>query len=109
MRISRRHFIGSSALAGAAGEASAAPAAGSLPVRTLGRTGARVPLLAYGCGSSFSEYGTFDQALATLTRALDLGISYIDTAALLRRGQERTDCRCLDARTAEPGLAGHQA
>jgi aryl-alcohol dehydrogenase-like predicted oxidoreductase len=82
MRISRRKFLATTALGGAA--AVEKPA---LPARILGRTGARVSILAYGCGSSFSEYGTFDQALATLTRALDLGITYIDTAAAYGDGQ----------------------
>jgi uncharacterized protein len=88
--ISRRDFLGTTALAGTAGEISAAHAADqkdSLPKRTLGRTGARVPILAYGCGSSFSQYGTFDEALATLTTALDLGVTYIDTAVAYGDGK----------------------
>ena len=48
-----------------------------IPARALGDTGVNVSRLAYGCGTSWSQYGTFDEALATLGRALDLGITYI--------------------------------
>jgi uncharacterized protein len=79
--LSRRTFLEAAALA------PAAELKAELPTRVLGRTGARVSILAYGCGSSWSEYGTFDQALATLTQALDLGITYIDTAASYGKGE----------------------
>jgi aryl-alcohol dehydrogenase-like predicted oxidoreductase len=72
------------------GEAALAAGADSrtgMPARVLGRTGARVSILAYGCGSSFTEYGTFEQAFNTLNRALDLGISYIDTAVSYGSGK----------------------
>jgi uncharacterized protein len=82
MSLSRRSFLGSTAIGGAAADQKP-----GLPARVLGRTGARVSILAYGCGSRFSEYGTFDEALATVTRALDLGITYIDTAASYGNGQ----------------------
>ncbi len=87
MSISRRTFLGSTALAGTVGGAFAADGKVSMPTRILGKTGARVSILAYGCGSSFWQYGTFDQALATLTRALDLGVTYIDTAVAYGDGQ----------------------
>ena len=90
MSISRRTFLGTTALGGATGEvpwAAGIDENTGMPTRILGRTGARVSLLAYGCGASFREYGSFDEALATLTRALDLGISYIDTAVAYGDGQ----------------------
>jgi len=52
----------------------------TLPHRTLGRTGVSVSILAFGCGSRFLMYQEEDQALAALNRALDLGITYLDTA-----------------------------
>ncbi|HZE27174.1 MAG TPA: aldo/keto reductase [Terriglobales bacterium] len=52
----------------------------ALPSRTLGRTGAKVSILAFGCGSRFLMYEEEDKALAALNRALDLGITYVDTA-----------------------------
>lgn len=78
MSISRRALLGTAVLAGEKG---------GMPTRILGKTGARVSILAYGCGSSFVQYGTFDEALATLTRALDLGVSYIDTAVAYGEGR----------------------
>ncbi len=51
-----------------------------LPSRTLGRTGAKVSILAFGCGSRFLMYEKQDAALAALNRAIDHGITYLDTA-----------------------------
>ena len=50
-----------------------------MPKRTLGRTGAQVSILAFGCGSRFLQYKE-DQGIAALNRALDQGITYVDTA-----------------------------
>ncbi|MGC2195249.1 MAG: aldo/keto reductase [Terriglobales bacterium] len=52
----------------------------SLPSRTLGRTGTKVSILAFGCGSRFLMYEQEDKALAALNHAIDLGITYVDTA-----------------------------
>jgi predicted aldo/keto reductase-like oxidoreductase len=57
-----------------------AASASPLPTRKLGRTGLQVPILGFGSGSRFLMYKTEDQALEALNRALDLGITYIDTA-----------------------------
>ena len=75
MSVSRREFIGALA-------ASSALAAQSkpIPTRVLGRTGQRVTILAHGCGSRFTAYKTDEEAVAALNRALDLGITYVDTA-----------------------------
>jgi hypothetical protein len=63
----------------------AAPALGSLrpgklPKRPLGRTGLKVPILAFGSGSRFLMYQDEDKAIEALNRAIDLGITYLDTA-----------------------------
>lgn len=50
-----------------------------MPTRMLGKTGARVSILAFGGGSRFLKYDE-DQAIQALTHALDQGITYIDTA-----------------------------
>jgi len=64
-----------------AGLAAKTAAGGSgMPTRVLGRTGARVSILGFGCGSRFLMYKE-EQALEALNRALDLGITYVDTAA----------------------------
>lgn len=76
MSISRRNFIaGLTATALAADDSK-----GVLPSRTLGKTGARVSILAFGTGSRFLKYKEEDQALEALEKALNLGINYIDTA-----------------------------
>src|SRR5579884_757406 len=78
MSISRRKFIESAAAATlAANAAETSP----MPMRTFGKTGARVSILAFGSGSRFLAYREEEQALAALNHALDLGINYIDTAA----------------------------
>jgi hypothetical protein len=82
MKISRREFFGTAALTGVAAHAAGAgPAVGdAMPTRVLGRTGARVSILAMGGGSRFLMYKDEDKALEALNRAFDLGITYMDTA-----------------------------
>jgi uncharacterized protein len=76
MSISRRDFLGTAAVG-----AIAAPlvSATGMPMRTLGRTGAQVSILAFGGGSRFVGYPE-DQGIEVLNHALDLGITYVDTA-----------------------------
>lgn len=78
MSISRRKFIEWAAIATIAAKA-ATPS--TIPMRAFGKTGARVSILAFGCGSRFLAYKEEDQALAALNHALDAGVNYIDTAA----------------------------
>ena len=51
-----------------------------LPTRVLGKTGVRVSVLAFGGGSRFLMYRDEDKAVEAVNRALDLGITYMDTA-----------------------------
>jgi hypothetical protein len=83
MRISRRRFLGTTAFGTLAANAALGAEigkTGALPKRTLGRTGARVSILAMGGGSRFLMYKEEDKALEALNRAFDLGITYMDTA-----------------------------
>jgi len=83
MRISRRSFLGTSALAPLAANLAAGAEigkTGALPKRALGRTGMHVSILAMGGGSRFLMYKEEDKALDALNRAFDLGITYMDTA-----------------------------
>ena len=62
-----------------------APALGSLPPnklpqRRLGRTRLTVPILGFGSGSRFLMYKDEDKAIEALNRAIELGITYLDTA-----------------------------
>ncbi len=94
--FSRRKFLGSLAAGGAAGAhlpwlANLASAKeGGLPHRTLGRTGAKVSILAFGCGSRFLMYKDEDKAQEVLNHAIDLGIDYIDTAYAYGNGLSET-------------------
>ncbi|MBZ5651713.1 MAG: aldo/keto reductase [Acidobacteriia bacterium] len=97
--LSRRKFLERIGLGTAAGAslsllkevAAARPAVvGPLPSRTLGRTGATVSILAFGCGSRFLMYQDEDKALAALNRAIDLGISYLDTAYAYGDGESES-------------------
>ncbi len=79
MSITRREFIGTAAIAGVAAGAPGT-GKGTMPSRILGKTGARVSVLAFGAGSRFLQYAGDEQGVAALTRALDHGITYIDTS-----------------------------
>jgi hypothetical protein len=94
--VTRRRFLERLALGTAGGAAlpvlHAVPArAGArIPQRVLGRTGASVSILAFGCGSRFLMYEDEDKALAALNHALDLGINYLDTAYAYGDGKSET-------------------
>ena len=97
--LSRRKFleqvgVGTAAGMGASliGEWTEARAAGpnTLPTRTLGRTGAKVSILAFGCGSRFLMYEDEGEALAVLNHAIDSGITYVDTAYAYGDGKSET-------------------
>ena len=88
MSISRREFLESTAIAGlAAGTLAADSGKTPLPTRILGKTGVRVSILAFGTGSRFLLYKEEDKALEALQMALDLGITYIDTADEYGKGR----------------------
>lgn len=70
--------------------AQAEPPTAVLPSRTLGRTGAKVSILAFGCGSRFLAYKEEDKASQALNRAIDLGITYLDTAYAYGDGESET-------------------
>ena len=96
--ISRREFLENIGMGAAASTslfllkdvAAGEPAQNVLPSRTLGRTGAKVSILAFGCGSRFLMYKDEDSATAILNRAIDLGITYLDTAYAYGDGESET-------------------
>jgi len=79
MGISRRGFLEATALGGAVAP-SLLGASQGIPMRTLGRTGRRVTILAFGAGSRFLMHKPDEKAIEVLNRALDLGINYVDSA-----------------------------
>src|SRR6478735_8283337 len=82
MGITRRRFLEGVAATGTAvsGVTTLKGGTNTLPTRTLGKTGARVSILAMGGGSRYLMYKDEDAALEAATKALDLGITYIDSA-----------------------------
>ncbi len=83
MGISRREFLGTAAAT------AALPAADktAFPTRTLGRTDRNVTILAFGSGSRWLMYKEVDQAVAAMHRALDAGVTYVDTAFSYGNGE----------------------
>ena len=80
MSLSRRDFLGTTTMGVTAGPLLAAKGdKAGMPVRVLGKTGAKVSILGFGCGSRLPKYQE-EPAIEALTRALDHGITYLDTA-----------------------------
>jgi aryl-alcohol dehydrogenase-like predicted oxidoreductase len=88
--ISRRSFVATAGVATSLTTASSLAAAGPMPMRTLGRTGAKVSAIAFGGGSRFLMYKSEEEAEAVLLRALDLGITYFDNAFGYGDGRSET-------------------
>lgn len=97
--LSRRKFLEQVSVGTAAGmsysllgewEEARAVNPNPLPTRTLGRTGAKVSILAFGCGSRFLMYEDETEALGILNHAIDSGITYLDTAYAYGDGKSET-------------------
>jgi hypothetical protein len=84
MSMTRRSFLIS--LAAAAGATEIHPQTG-MPMRTLGSTGQKVSLLAFGAGSRWLACKERDQGHKALERALKAGVNYVDSAASYGDGQ----------------------
>lgn len=109
MKISRRRFLETPAIAGiGAGCLSAAvQSTGTIPTRLLGKTGARVSILAMGAGSRYLMYKDEEQALAALEKALDAGITYVDSSDDYGKDHlsERRIGKVIKGRKVKPFLA----
>ncbi len=78
--LSRRDFVAATTAAATVSAAvSSDTATNQLPMRVLGQTGVRVPLLGYGTAPTGTRR-TLDQGVALLNEALDFGVTYLDTA-----------------------------
>jgi aryl-alcohol dehydrogenase-like predicted oxidoreductase len=76
--------------------------------RTLGKNGLRVSALGLGCMGMSGTYGKADEAesIATIRRALDIGVTFIDTADIYGDGHnEELVGRALKGRRDEVVLA----
>ena len=95
-KLTRREFLErttitvASAAALPAGLEKIAEAKGKLPQRVLGRTGVKVSILAFGCGSRFLRYENEEEGLLVLNSAIDQGITYFDTAVDYGNGLSET-------------------
>src|SRR5262249_23465106 len=84
-KITRREFIEKTTLTVASASVlpsvleSEVEAKTRLPHRVLGRTGVKVPIIAFGCGSRFLMYENEDEAVRTLNHVIDSGVTYLDT------------------------------
>jgi len=85
--MNRRQFLETVAVGLVAAPALASQPSAKLPTRLLGRTGIKVPILGFGSGSRFLMYKDEEKAIEALNRAIDLGITYIDTANSYGEGQ----------------------
>ncbi|MCZ2151953.1 MAG: aldo/keto reductase [Bryobacterales bacterium] len=93
MSISRRKFLETTAvtpLAAHFAQGASVDKRTGMPTRILGKTGAAVSCIAFGCGSRFLMYKDEDKALEAVNRAIDLGITYIDTAYGYGNGKSET-------------------
>src|SRR4029450_14075827 len=62
----------------------------SLGTRTLGSNGLTVSVLGLGCMGMSQSYGPADrdESIATIHRALDLGVTFLDTSDAYARGHK---------------------
>jgi aryl-alcohol dehydrogenase-like predicted oxidoreductase len=80
----------------------------AFPQRTLGKSGLLVSAIGLGCMGMSELYGAPDEveALATIRRALDLGLNFLDTADAYGRGHnEELVGRALRGRREQAVLA----
>lgn len=90
MDLTRRNFLTTASALAAAGIVEAKDERTGMPMRVLGKTGEKVSVLAFGSGSRWLAYKEEDKALEAMSKALDAGITYIDTAFAYGNGQSET-------------------
>jgi len=90
MDFTRRDFLSTASALAVAGTLEAKDERSGMPMRVLGSTGQKVSVLAFGSGSRFLAYKEEDKALDAMSKALDLGVTYIDTAYAYGNGQSET-------------------
>ena len=93
MSISRRTFPEAAGLSSLTADR-LVRAAAKLPTRIPGKTGVQLSIPAFGGGSRFPQHDD-DIAVEALNKALDLGVTYIDTAQ--RYGSSSSDRRMGEA------------
>src|SRR6266446_9353919 len=79
-----------------------------MKTRPMGRSGLTVSAIGLGCMGMSQSYGPGDEeeSIRTLERALDLGVTFLDTAAAYGQGEnERLVGRAIHNRRREVVLA----
>ena len=81
-----------------------------MKTRQLGKSGLKVSAIGLGCMGMSEFYGPGDEAeaMATIHRALDLGVNFLDTADMYGLGANETLVGQGHSGPAQPGRAGHQ-
>lgn len=90
------------------GRPSSPAASAAMPTRNLGRTGWRVGVFSLGGQAALEIRNNDEVALPIITRALDLGVNYIDTSSIYGgpdRWSERYIGQVVKTRRAEAFLA----
>src|SRR4051795_3163522 len=80
----------------------------TIPSRTLGKSGLEVSMQGLGCMGMSQSYGKADpdESVATIHRALDLGVTFLDTANVYGVGHnEQLVGRAIKGRRDEVVLA----
>jgi len=106
MDLTRRQFLEAAAVNALAAASLGASGPSKLPTRPFGKTGMEVSAIGFGSGSRFLMYKDEDEALEAIGRAIDLGVTYIDTAHAYGDGKsEERIGRLMPDRRAQVTLA----
>jgi hypothetical protein len=90
------------------GMPTSSPILGAMPTRNLGRTGWRVAVFSLGGQAALEIKNNDEVAVPIITKALDLGVNYIDTSSIYggpERWSERYVGQVMKTRRAEAFLA----
>ena len=81
-----------------------------IPTRELGRQGLTVSALGLGCMGMSQSYGPGDEkeSIATIQRAIDLGVFFLDTANVYGEGENERLVGRRPRRPARSGRTGQQ-
>jgi uncharacterized protein len=93
-RLNRREFLHRTALAGAglavaaSGVRASAPGGSELPMRVLGRTGAKVSILGLGTAPIGEARGDMGETVKIFSEVIDRGVNFVDTARIYGIAEE---------------------
>ena len=89
--LTRRDFVAGAVASASAGNAANAGTGQKLPTRPFGGTGLNSSILALGCGNRlWMAYDVEERGVEAINLALELGITYMDTAQAYGDGKSET-------------------